>query len=55
MSTQTAIIVDIVGLLGVTMLVTGIGMWSIPAGLIALGIIGIAIWLGALGASRRST
>ena len=56
MSEMTAsLVVDVVGLLGVTLLVIGVGMWSIPAALITLGIVGIVIWIGALGASRRSS
>jgi hypothetical protein len=56
MSEQTAaIVVDVVGMLGVMLLVIGVGMWSIPAALITLGIVGIVIWIGALGASRRSS
>ena len=56
MSEMTAsLVVDVVGLLGVTLLVIGVGMWSIPAALITLGIVGIVIWVGALGASRRSS
>ena len=53
--TIASIVVDVVGLLGVTLLVIGVGMWSIPAALITLGIVGIVIWIGALGASRRSS
>ena len=56
MSEMTAsLVVDVVGLLGVALLVIGVGMWSIPAALITLGIVGIVIWIGALGASRRSS
>ena len=53
--TIASLVVDVVGLLGVTLLVIGVGMWSIPAALITLGIVGIVIWIGALGASRRSS
>lgn len=56
MSEMTAsLVVDVVGLVGVALLVIGVGMWSIPAALITLGIVGIVIWVGALGASRRSS
>ena len=56
MSEMTAsLVVDVVGLMGVALLVIGVGMWSIPAALITLGIVGIVIWIGALGASRRSS
>ena len=56
MSEMTAsLVVDVVGLAGVALLVIGVGMWSIPAALITLGIVGIVIWVGALGASRRSS
>jgi hypothetical protein len=56
MSEMTAsLVVDVVGLIGVALLVIGVGMWSIPAALITLGIVGIVIWVGALGASRRSS
>ncbi len=56
MSEMTAsLVVDVVGLVGVALLVIGVGMWSIPAALITLGIVGIVIWIGALGASRRSS
>ncbi|MBU6290196.1 MAG: hypothetical protein KGS10_18715 [Chloroflexi bacterium] len=56
MSEMTAsLVVDVVGLAGVALLVIGVGMWSIPAALITLGIVGIVIWIGALGASRRSS
>ena len=53
--TVASLVVDVVGLIGVTLLVIGVGMWSIPAALITLGIVGIVIWIGALGASRRSS
>jgi hypothetical protein len=53
--TIASLVVDVVGLLGVMLLVIGVGMWSIPAALITLGIVGIVIWIGALGASRRSS
>ena len=56
MSEMTAsLVVDVVGLMSVALLVIGVGMWSIPAALITLGIVGIVIWIGALGASRRSS
>ncbi len=48
------VVIDVVGLVGVTLLVTGVGMWSIPAALVVLGLLGIVTWIGALGASRRS-
>ena len=53
--TIASLVVDVVGLLGVMLIVIGVGMWSIPAALITLGIVGIVIWIGALGASRRSS
>jgi hypothetical protein len=48
-----ALVIDAVGITGVILLVTGVGMWSIPAALVILGLIGILLWIGALGASRR--
>ena len=48
-----AIIIDAVGIIGVILLVTGVGLWSVPVALVILGLIGILLWIGALGASRR--
>ena len=48
-----ALVIDAVGIIGVILLVTGVGMWSIPAALVILGLIGILLGIGALGASRR--
>jgi len=46
-------VIDAVGIIGVILLVTGVGLWSVPAALVILGLIGILLWIGALGASRR--
>jgi hypothetical protein len=49
----SSLIIDAVGIFGVILLVTGVGLWSVPAALVILGMIGILLWIGALGASRR--
>jgi len=49
----SSLIIDAVGIIGVILLVTGVGLWSVPAALVILGLIGILLWIGALGASRR--
>lgn len=49
----SSLIIDAVGIIGVILLVTGVGLWSVPASLVILGLIGILLWIGALGASRR--
>ena len=49
----SSLVIDGVGIIGVILLVTGVGMWSVPAALVILGLIGILLWIGALGASRR--
>ena len=49
----SSLIIDGVGIIGVILLVTGVGMWSVPAAFVILGLVGILLWIGALGASRR--
>lgn len=49
----SGVVIDLVGIIGVILLVTGVGMWSLPAAVCILGLIGILLWVGALGASRR--
>lgn len=49
----SSLVIDGVGIIGVILLVTGVGMWSVPAAFVILGLIGILLWIGALGASRR--
>ena len=49
----SSFVIDAVGIIGVILLVTGVAMWSLPAAFVILGLIGILLWIGALGASRR--
>ena len=49
----SSLVIDGVGIIGVILLVTGVGMWSVPAAFVILGLVGILLWIGALGASRR--
>lgn len=46
--------IDVVGVAGLLLVVAGVASWSVPAAMVVLGAAGILLWLGALGASRRS-